>query len=203
MAAIPRRRPSVQSLRDCRVISHRGEHDNKTVLENTLPAFARARQAGVWGIECDMAEFGGNTHLMLEIKAEDFPAPQRQQHILQDALAGLEPGRDYHFLALDPALFELVAFVPRNVCFPVAELNGSALSRLSLERGYGGITGHYLLLNNALKRAHEAAGQRIGTGFVDSRNCLFRELNRGVTWIFSNRAVQVQAVRDACLRPSG
>jgi glycerophosphoryl diester phosphodiesterase len=251
MAAIPRRRPSVQSLRDCRVISHRGEHDNKTVLENTLPAFARARQAGVWGIECDIrwsadlvplvchdpdgmrvfgdpgklrelafpeirqrmpllpslselvAEFGGNTHLMLEIKAEDFPAPQRQQHILQDALAGLEPGRDYHFLALDPALFELVAFVPRNVCLPVAELNGSALSRLSLERGYGGITGHYLLLNNALKRAHEAAGQRIGTGFVDSRNCLFRELNRGVTWIFSNRAVQVQAVRDACLRPSG
>jgi glycerophosphoryl diester phosphodiesterase len=31
---------------------------------------------------------------------------------------------------------------------------------------------------------------------VASRNCLFRELNRGIRWIFSNDAVRIQKIRD-------
>ena len=41
-------------MRNCKIISHRGEHDNVQVLENTLQAFARARESGVWGVECDI-----------------------------------------------------------------------------------------------------------------------------------------------------
>ena len=36
-------------------------------------------------------------------------------------------------------------------------------------------------------------------GFIHSRNALFRELNRGVEWIFSNEAVRMQGIRDAYL----
>ena len=53
-AAWPRPKPEESALRRCRIISHRGEHDNVTVFENTLPAFDMARDHGVWGIECDI-----------------------------------------------------------------------------------------------------------------------------------------------------
>ena len=36
----------------------------------------------------------------------------------------------------------------------------------------------------------------MGTGFIHSRNALFRELNRGIEWIFSNRAVHIQGIVD-------
>jgi hypothetical protein len=40
----------------------------------------------------------------------------------------------------------------------------------------------------------------VGTGFADSRRCLYREVNRGVDWIFSNRAADMQAV---CRKAAG
>ena len=54
MAVIPRPLPSATALRNCKIVSHRGEHDNRRVMENTLLAFDIARAAGVWGIECDI-----------------------------------------------------------------------------------------------------------------------------------------------------
>ena len=246
-AGKPQSIPSQAALRDCKIIAHRGEHDNLSVTENTLRAFDSAREKGVWGIECDirwtadlvpvinhdpcgrrlfgnpakvnqltfaqlrsrmpqipsleelLREFGGNTHLMLEIKAEHYPQRQQQKVILQTLLSKFTPGRDYHFLGLAPQLFENVDFVERKFCFVVSQLNVASLSRATIEGQYGGLHGHFLLLNDRVKRRHELAGQRIGTGFISSENCLFRELNRGVEWIFSNDAVKVKAIRDRYL----
>ena len=248
VTGIPQPVPDQVALRHCKIISHRGEHDNISIIENTLPAFDNARANGVWGIECDIrwtadlvpvishdpcgkrlfgnparvselsfadlrmqmplipslaelvAEFGGNTHLMLEIKAEHYPQLQRQKKILQEQLSTLSPGRDYHFLALDPELFAKVDFVPRNFCFPVAQLNTSRLSRAAITTRCGGLNGHFLLLTDRLKQQHELLGQRVGTGFISSKNCLFRELNRGIEWIFSNDAVRIQKIRDRYLK---
>ncbi|MCZ6828823.1 MAG: glycerophosphodiester phosphodiesterase [Gammaproteobacteria bacterium] len=248
VAGIPQPVPTLDALRNCKIIAHRGEHDNLSVMENTFPAFERARASGVWGIECDIrwtadlvpvishdpsgerlfgppdllrtlsfaqvqaqlplipsladlvSQYGGNTHLMLEIKSEHYPQPAQQKQILRDQLSALVPGRDYHFLALDPGLFEKVDFVPRETCFPVSQLNAARLSKACLDMEFGGLTGHFLLLSNRLKRRHTAAGQRIGTGFISSRNCLFRELNRGVEWIFSNDAVKLQAILNRHLK---
>jgi glycerophosphoryl diester phosphodiesterase len=136
---------------------------------------------------------------MLEIKAEPYPQPARQKAILQATLSSLTPGRDYHFLLLDPDLVGHVDLVPRKYSFLVAELNVRRLSRHCLEMGLGGLTGHYLMLNSSVQQTHSDAGQRIGTGFLHSRNALFRELNRGVEWIFSNRAVKIQGILDAHL----
>ena len=243
-ATLPQPLPGRAALERCKLVSHRGEHDNIHVHENTLAAFAAARSAGVWGIEFDIrwtadlvpvvvhdpdgrrvfgdatpigtldfAElrtrlplvptleevvetFGGNIHLMIELKAEHYPKPDRQETILETLLAHLEPMRHYHFLALDPDMFRHVTFAPPATCLPVAEFNVSALSHLSLASGYGGLTGHYLLLGNALLGRHASAGQSIGTGHIGSRNALFRELNRGVEWIFSNDAVAMQRLLE-------
>jgi len=54
MAGIPQPVPNQIALRNCKIISHRGEHDNISAIENTLPAFDNARANGVWGIEFDI-----------------------------------------------------------------------------------------------------------------------------------------------------
>ncbi len=249
-AVIPRARPKIEVLRHCKLVSHRGEHNNHLVYENTLPAFGKAREAGVWGIEFDIrwtadlvpvvihdadarrvfgadiviaeldfealrqrlpmvpslaevvAEFGSNTHLMIEIKDDLYPEPQRQRQRtnLQQVLAPLRPQQDYHFLALQPALFEHASFAPAACCLPVAETNVAQLSKLALARGYGGLTGHYLLLSERYRQRHTLAGQRLGTGHIGSRSTLYRELNRGVEWIFSNDAVAMQRLVDSLLQ---
>ncbi|MFT5503761.1 MAG: glycerophosphoryl diester phosphodiesterase [Gammaproteobacteria bacterium] len=51
---LPRPKPSQSDLLDCKIISHRGEHDNRCIFENTLTAFDLAVQAGAWGIEFDI-----------------------------------------------------------------------------------------------------------------------------------------------------
>jgi len=147
-----------------------------------------------------VAEFGGNTHLMLEIKSVPNSDVATQSGILAESLADLQPEAEFHFLALDPALFELATFVPARCCLPVAEINLRKLSAAALMQELGGVTGHFLLLSKAVKRRHEEAGQQVGTGFIASQNCLFRELNRGVRLIFSNDAVRIKKIRDQYLK---
>lgn len=247
-AALPQPKPEKAALEACRVISHRGEHDNKSVKENTMAAFAQATDSGVWGIECDIrftadhvpvichdpstarvfgidhrvdeltfdqlrralpdvpsleeviATYGKRNHLMLEIKSEPWPESTLRRNRLRDLLAPLTPCDDYHLLSLEPAMFSRVDFAPNESFLPVAELNVKTMSELSLARGYAGIGGHFFLLNNTLRDRHAAKGQQLGTGFPHSRNALFRELNRGIEWIFTNNAVEIQAIRDEALR---
>lgn len=244
-ATIPRKTPSAEAFSNCKIISHRGEHDNQTILENTMEAFQTASVAGAWGLEMDIRwtkdlvpvvahdadtlrvfgknlkiadtifselrgclpeiptleefvkTFGGKNHLMIEMKDEVFPDLDQQKSILIDILGALVPQQDYHLLALDTDLFEKFDIVPNAACLPVATLNYKALSAVALEKGYAGLSGHFLVLSNAMKRKHENVGQLFGTGFPTSKNCLFRELNRGVEYIFTNDAVELLSLIDA------
>ena len=245
---LPRRRPSRQALLDCKIISHRGEHDNRQVKENTLAAFTRVAATGGWGIEFDVrwtrdlqpvvihdpgtarvfgidlavaavslselqqqvpeiptlqevvARFGGNTHLMVELKPDELGAVAGKAERLSEIFAALTAGVDYHFLALQFDLFKLVEFAGDQACLPVAELNLGAFSREVLTRNLGGICGQYLLLNQALLQRHHRQGQKLGAGFVASRFCFYRELNRGVDWIFTNHALKLGAIRQDLLK---
>lgn len=244
---LPQPFPGRERLRRCRIVSHRGEHDNRRVPENTLAAFSAARFCGVWGIELDLrwtrdlvpvvshdpdlrrvfhlplrvgqltfaqlrsraplvpslaevvAACGRQQHLMIDLKKETFPDPAYQCRQLVEHLGSLMPGRDYHFLALEPAVFETFMVAPPQTYLPVGQVQPRPFSDLALSRRYGGITGHYLLLSDRLIRRHRQSAQKTGTGFVKSRNCLFRELNRGVDWIFSNHAAGLQAIRNRLL----
>ena len=139
---------------------------------------------------------GGRTHLMLEIKDEPFPQIEKQIRILREKLAGLQPMSDFHLLALDPVLFETFDVRPRSCCLSVSLAKVKTISEKTLRAGYGGLTGHYLLLNRRVSRRHRQAGQAIGTGFIRSRNCLFREINREVEWIFTNDGEKLQKIVD-------
>ncbi len=244
----PRPVPSEKKLRQCKIVSHRGIFDNKTVLENTLEAFEGVKRSGIWGVEIDLrwtkdlmpvvihdasldrlfdlpvnvseqtlsdiksrfpmipslkevvSKYGKDLHLMIEIKKENYPDPVCQNKVLKDIFRGLRPMENFHLLSLNPEMFDLISFVTPEVCLPIAINNIKTFSRLALTRGYGGINGHYLLVNREMIFRHHQINQRVGTGFVESVNCLFRELNRGVDWVFSNDAAKLQMEINALVK---
>jgi len=53
-AIYPQPVPTKTQLQSCKIISHRGERDDKTVFENTFDAFDPLLDSGVWGIEFDI-----------------------------------------------------------------------------------------------------------------------------------------------------
>jgi glycerophosphoryl diester phosphodiesterase len=244
----PQAVPDRDRLQHCKIISHRGDCDNQIIFENTIAAFDRAEDQGVWGIEFDLRwtrdlnpvvihdadlvrvfgfnhrirqmtlaelksccplvpslgemihRYGKKIHLMIEIKAEHYPEPGAQNRILEDLLSPLVPEADYHLLTLNPDMFGLIECAPRSALLPVAHLNFFQLSKLAIEKGYSGIAGHYLLLTRSRLKMHRAFNQKLATGYVNSKNCLFRELNRGVEWIFSDNAVELQKVVNQLLQ---
>jgi len=246
-ASIPQPRPTLSALRACKLISHRGEHDNKSVKENTLAAFDRVLERGVWGIELDIRwtrdlhpvvvhdpgcqrvfglaleidkmmlgelqsiipdipsldqiirRYAKKIHLMIEIKDQRADNLQSQQARLKLLLSSLEPGVDFHILALDADLFKLVNFLPARALLPVVELNIHKYSEMALQDNYAGISGQYLLISKNTIRKHALYNQKTGTGFVASRFCFYRELNRGVEWIFTNRALMLRSIQQRLL----
>lgn len=242
--------PSASVLKKCKLIAHRGEHDNLTVMENSLSAFEHALEAGVWGIELDvrwtadlvpvvfhdpdlsrmfgrpdqigdlsfkqlrkraslipsLAEvverFGKRSHLMIEIKLHQWPDPKRQSRRLRQALAPLAPAEDYHLMVLDPAILTPLAGFPTRCMIAIAYHWPDHYSRWVVKHDWGGLAAHYSVLRKALIVRHRSRGQKVGTAFPASRNCLFRELNRGVDYIFSNHAVSLQNIVKQVLSTS-
>ena len=246
-ALLPQPSPGPDELKACKIVSHRGEHDNIGVYENTLAAFDRALARGIWGIEFDVrwtrdlqpvvahdpdlkrvfgnetaiaevefdelrfrcpavpllsevvARYGKQMHFMVELKEEIYPDPGRQNAIFKDCFAPLDPGADYHLMSLTPDMFDLITFAPPSIFIPIANLDMARFSRLALEKGYGGVAGHYLLLTDAILEKHRQKDQLAGSGYPGSKNCLFREVNRGVEWIFSNNAGKLQEIINRLL----
>ena len=163
------------------------------VRERTLNQL-RADFPSIPTLEEVIRRYGGRMHLMAEIKEEGWPEPAYQNQILGDLFSALAPGEDFHVLSLRPALFERVRFAPPSCFLPVAELNVAELSSLALQNQYAGLAGHYLLVTRAILEKHKAAGQKIATGYIASRNCLCREINRGVDWIFTNTPLRIQSI---------
>jgi len=238
----PQPLPSRHRVAQAKIVSHRGEHDNREIIENTIPAFDKAAAAGVTGIEFDVRwtkdlhpvvfhdkdlqrlfnsgvtlgeitlkelisgfpliptlkdiinRYGRKLHLMLEIKAETYPDPVYQNEILETLFARLTPRKDYHLITLTPHMFEEITFVSSKTFLLIAQLNFRNISRLTSEREYAGMLGHYLFVTDKMIRKHHHAKQQMGTGYIKSRKCLWRELNRGVEWIFSNNAAELQSI---------
>ncbi|XLQ19805.1 MAG: glycerophosphodiester phosphodiesterase [Candidatus Moraniibacteriota bacterium] len=134
--------------------------------------------------------YGKKMHLMIELKYEY--QYEHFLHSVQEYLAPLESCKEFHILSLHPRVFECIDKLPSASFLPVAEKNVVELSELALAKGYGGITGHYFLLNEKVHQKHRAADQSIGTGFISSRNCLQREVTRGVEWVFTNHVQQIK-----------
>ena len=244
-ALLPQAKPSPSALRQCRIVSHRGERDNRVVFENTFAAFDTLISAGVWAIEfdirwtqdlepvvvhdldllrvfgqkeriCDLTlaqlqdtapqipslaelldRYGGKIHFMIELKAEDYPQPEQQRARLTQLLSSLEPVTDFHFLALELDLFEHLKGFPAACWLPTARANIKQMSDFALRHQCAGMAGPYGLISRRRIQRHLQAGQNLGVGFPAHRNVLYREINRGVRWIFTNQALRLQRMLDA------
>lgn len=139
-----------------------------------------------------VARFGGRLHLMVEIKSLFQDDPLQTRRRLQGHLEGLVPGRDFHLLSLDTRLLERLAFQPSPACLPIARINTRQALRSARSRGWGGLTGHYSMVCRAHIEDLHRRGLQVGTGFVNSASCLYREIERGVDWFFSDRALALQ-----------
>lgn len=162
------------------------------VVGRTTLSELQARCPLIPTLEEVVRRYGKRLHLMIEIKSEAYPRPRTQNLRFGNILSNLSPCKDYHLISLNPGVFSIFDTMPPEVFIPIAELNTPAMSRLALKKGYGGLAGHFVLIGRGKINAHQSAGQGVGTGFVDSESCLYRELNRGVDWIFSNQAVSLQ-----------
>ncbi len=134
-----------------------------------------------------VARYGRHLHLFIEIKA-----PFDAEVALEETLRSLTPGEDYHLISLDePDLARLKLF-PREAMLLVSQHNNTRrFCKLSIEKGYGGLLGHYVLLSKKLLKRLQAAHQQIGIGFVDSKYGLYRALNRNTVWLFTNKAKEL------------
>lgn len=139
-----------------------------------------------------IARFGGQLHLMVEIKSERCCDVSRQRDILTHHFEHLTPGRDYHLLSLDPDLLRRFNFAPAHACVPIAQINLRRVNRAAQANAWGGMAGHYALIRQRHIEAMHHRGSQIGTGFVNSRNCLYREVARGVDWLFSDQPLMLQ-----------
>ena len=146
-------------------------------------------------------KYGKTLHLMVEIKEEEYPDPVYQNKVLKNLFDWLTPQTDFHLISLRPEMFLLINFVSSSTFLPSARLNVKRLSDHAMLNNYRGITGHYFLIIDSILKKHQQQHQRVGTGFIGSKNCLFRELNRGVNWIFSNNAVELQNICNSLLEP--
>ncbi len=144
--------------------------------------------------------YGKKMHLMVEIKAERYPDPVQQNRILKNLFSSLEPEQDYHLLSLTPKMFKLIDCFPKSAFVPIARFNFFRLSKLAIEQNYNGLAGHYLFLTASRLKKHWKSQQKVGTGYINSKNCLFRELNRGVEWIFSDNAIELQKIVNQLLQ---
>jgi glycerophosphoryl diester phosphodiesterase len=133
-----------------------------------------------------LREMSGRTHLMIELKGDSSLLTPKRLAKLESSLKGLHPVLDYHFMGLRADALLACKFVPREALLPIAEFNVEQLSKEALKHGMGGVTAQYFLLGNRMIRRHHQNHQKIGTGFVTSRSVLFREVNRGVDWVFSD-----------------
>lgn len=133
-------------------------------------------------------QFSGRIHFMIELKTLCTP---KQVLIIKNLLNHLEPITDYHFMSLDPQRFSPIDFAPKESFVSIGLTNVYSIYKKTLSQHYGGFTGHYFLINNKMKQQCQKRGIIVGTGFPHNKNLLYREVRRGIPWIFTNKALDL------------
>ena len=136
-----------------------------------------------------IAHYGQHMHLFIEVKT-----PFVATHALANTLQALTPCVDYHLLSMDEDMLPALTMFPKESLLLVPMHNNvKKFCNLSLQQHYGGVLGHYFLLSNQQLKRLSAANQLTGVGFIDSKFSLYRELNRGLKYLFTNNATTVAA----------
>ncbi len=128
--------------------------------------------------------YGGKTHLMIELKAETMTSKVAKE--FKSHLSNIQPVEDYHLMSLEAESFRSIQGVPEQCKLLIATTNTRSMYAEFKKGGFGGFTGHFLLLNRKIRKELAQKNLPWGTGFIDSTNLLAREIRSGAHWIFSN-----------------
>lgn len=132
-------------------------------------------------------QFERQIHMFIELKLERFPQIDKQKKILIHTLKRLSPVEDFHLITLHNEVFEQFNIYTREAKMLVATTNTKLISEQCLDNDYAGLLGYCFLTNNEDIKKHQTIGQKVGVGFCESRNNFYRQLNRNVDYIFTNR----------------
>ena len=169
---------------------------NKEITINKLTFLElRTQLPLIPSLEEVVEKFGKKTHFLVEVKKEVFPFLKEQKIVLKKILSPLEEQIDFHIITLDPETLPLVDFLKPKTKLLVAQLNFNHYFNLVQKNDLGGLLGHYLFLGESIQKKLQSNNQLLGTGYVRSQNLFFREVSRGVSWIFSNHAVEMEKMR--------
>lgn len=134
-----------------------------------------------------VAQYSGSLHLLIELKTLIS-----DQQVLLHALGSCKPIQDYHLITLKPDYFTHLQQFPKTSLLLVAcHNNVNQFCDLSITQGFGGVLGNYLLLTKKQRQKLQQAQQIYGVGFVNSKNSMYRELNKGTNWLFTNNAAEL------------
>ena len=147
-------------------------------------------------LEALIARYAGRAHLMIELKTRGSQNAERR---LADVLGLLTPVADYHLLSLDTDLFAALPDLPGDVRLPVSKTNTQAMLDWSLAHPSAGLAGAQFFLRQSHIQQLRDSGRAIGSGFVERRGTLWREIGRGAEWIFSNNPVPLQRMLDEAI----
>ena len=136
-------------------------------------------------------KFKDRLHLMIEIKEDYSKHPLAIKHF-KTLLSKLEPIHHYHLLSLHPDFLTPFDFVPNEAKMDVIWLNPEEIFQKNNHLNHAAIAGHFLFFNSRRISQLKAKGRSIGVGFLDSKKLLYRELNRGVDWIFTNHPLRLR-----------
>ncbi|WP_417584207.1 glycerophosphodiester phosphodiesterase [Nitrincola sp.] len=142
-----------------------------------------------------VARYGGQLHLMLEIKSS-WRDRAELPHRITESLSSLTPVKDYHLLSLVPDHLEGFSQIPPAAFVDVAETNTGEIIRQNLALGHGAVAGSFALITTTNLRQLQQAGKQVGTGMVENHAILNREAYRGVDWIFTDHILSLLPEAD-------
>ncbi len=116
--------------------------------------------------------------------------------VLKNALHQLTPMEDYYLLSLKNPFFQPLSAFPNACKLLVAEHNNlSECMSQVFNNQYGGLLGHFVLLTKTKTDYLITHQKKTGVGQINSKYALYRTMNRGIPWIFSDN---IKAIAD-CL----
>lgn len=147
-------------------------------------------------LEAFLARYAERAHLLLELKTRGTQVAEQRLAALLDPL---RPIADYHVLSLRTALFATLPDLPAKARVPVAKLNTDAMLDWTLTHPSAGLAGAQFFMRSGQIQRVKAQREFIGSGFIQRTGTLWREIGRGVEWIFSNDPVPLQRALDKAI----
>lgn len=159
-----------------------------------LSTFAELKEAApeMRSLEEVILKYSSKIVLMIELKESLQGHPTRSDK-LEKLLSRLIPRKHFYLLALDPAILESVTFVTKKAMMNVAWTDMADTLKKTQVFGHGAVSGHFLLMSPRRLAECRQNGIMTGTGFIETQGALYRELNRGIDFIFTNHPIRLKS----------